>query len=346
MVFSNMEYQFTFFDAKLGSVRSVTGLVTNVYEDQIKIKYISNGNNVDCSTCCNMECKNKKTQSNTVQSPMPTCNCIFNPPDVTTYDGPQVFFVPVANIIDISYKVNNTNRPEEKPKGDVKVMLLGISATMVKAIVVRLEFFDDNIEDAVKYVDIETGGIYDLVYENKNGTIYESRVKIVRIEEVPEGQPCKPGKGYVRENIGAHDAIYIPCYNKKDEFMQAPPVRKVRLIVDTSELFTGRYETIMLDCIRDCTMIQCANGSDMIPEISCCDDCKFKTEWCKPDKCSHFIPKPPKHNCHCEGVVTYTYSYDNRFKATVTGENVTIMAKGEKTDISIDTLLKFYLGVD
>ena len=41
-VFTNMEYNFTFYDASTGSRRSITGLVLDVFTDQIKVKTIHN----------------------------------------------------------------------------------------------------------------------------------------------------------------------------------------------------------------------------------------------------------------------------------------------------------------
>ena len=40
LVFPNMEYQVVFYDVNYGTRRTVTGLVTKVYEDQIKLKVL------------------------------------------------------------------------------------------------------------------------------------------------------------------------------------------------------------------------------------------------------------------------------------------------------------------
>ena len=52
LVFPNMEYHISFYDANYGTRRSLTGLVAAVYEDQIKIKVLDNKKDtVSCSSC-------------------------------------------------------------------------------------------------------------------------------------------------------------------------------------------------------------------------------------------------------------------------------------------------------
>ena len=41
IVFPNMEYDFKFYDPTYMKLYSITGLVEDVYEDQIKVKYIN-----------------------------------------------------------------------------------------------------------------------------------------------------------------------------------------------------------------------------------------------------------------------------------------------------------------
>lgn len=347
MIFPDMEYNFIFYDATTGRLQSLRGLVTDAYQDQIKIKYVNRHAWVDCNSCKH-PCE-KKNKISKAEPPMPTCNCVLNPPNTEKYDDPKVYFIPLANIVSVSYvKTPDDHKPK---KGDVHVMLLGISATMVKAIIVRMEFFDDNMDEAVKLVELEAGNIYDIAYQVKDGTIYESRAKVIKIVE-DDKHPCKPGKGFVRENVGENNIIYTSrCHNhNKDDFMEEPPVPIVKIIVDTSEDFSGRFETIFLDTIRDCTLVQAGDGSDM-PDQSidcCCENCEYKTENCDPSDCCHYIPpKKPQSSCDCDGTLaTYEYNYDNMMKAIVKGEDVSLFIKGEKTDITLDSLIKFYLGVE
>lgn len=254
LVFPDMEYKFSFYDATYGVQKIVTGLVMNVYEDQIKIKCVdTRKDTVDCSKCRNRNtCEKAKENRNL--PPMPTCNCILNPPDTSKYDDPKIYFIPLANLMDVSYIQNAIPAKPPKPKGGIKVVILGISATIVKAIIIQLEFFDDNSEEAVKYVELQKDGIYDIAYEVKN-TIYESRVKVVAIEECSD-RPHNHS-GIVRENVGMHNSVYDEdCCHDKTDFMKESPVRKVKITVDTSETFDGNLEVIMLDSIRDCTLVQ------------------------------------------------------------------------------------------
>ena len=346
LIFENMEYQFMFYDANFGTLRSLIGLVTNVYEDQIKIKYVQNRNTdtLNCA-CCDKKNICKKSNDPTNQPPMPTCNCILNPPDVSKYDEPQTYFIPIRNLVSVKY-IKSDQPPKPDKKEGVKVVLLGISATMVKSIIIRLDFFDDSIEDAVKYVEMQAGSIYDIAFEEK-GTTYESRVKVIKIEEITDGCPCQPDNSIVREYVGMDNSVYHVCC-KKDDFMQQPPVKRVRITVDTSEDFSGRYEAIMLDSIRDCTLVANPDGSEPTipdnPTTSCCDGCIYKTETCDHTTCGHYIP--PKPSCDCSTSSTYSYDYGNATKAKVEGEKVTLSINGEKSEIDLNTLLKYYLGVD
>lgn len=331
-----MEYDFTFYDTTLMKLYSITGLVEDVYEDQIKIKYIQNINS-----------SSSKSMSTT--EGMPNCNCVLSTPDLSKYEGPATIFIPIANIVNIRYKwtKNNVNIQDTT---EVRVMLLGVSATAIKAIIIRMAFFEDCLEEAVKLVDLKAGNIYDLVYESRNGATYESRVKVMSIEDAAD-TTCKPGKGYVREHVGCGNSIYTDCSCSKDEFMTAPPVKKYKIVVDTSESFTGRYETIMLDAIRDCALVYDAYGdpsSDVNTDRDYCKHCSHKTHNCNPRHCGHFLPPPVKPGCDCESAMpkTYVYSYNNMCKAVVSGEKVCITAGGRTTEVDLESLVKYYLGVE
>ena len=262
-----MEYQISFYDTSYGIRKILTGLVVDVYEDQIKFKYVKEKNIVDCKTCDNRNRCNK-LNNNSQSSPMPSCNCILNPPDMSKYDDPKIYFIPISNIMDVSYIKGNNPAEPPKHKGGTKVMILGISATVVKAIIIKLEIFDDNCDEAVKYVDMEVGGIYDISYELHN-TIYESRVKVVAIRECEsDHRHHNKHSSIVRENVCMNDNVYYDHHNRHDkaDFMKEPPVRKIEITVDTSETFDGNLEVIMLDTIRDCTLIQPPIHNDIIYE--------------------------------------------------------------------------------
>lgn len=354
-VFPNMEYKFRFYDANYGTIRSVTGLVTTVYSDQICIKVLnSSADKVYCAYCNNRDnCSKAQTSKLTSELPMPTCNCILNPPDVSKYDDPEKIYILIQNILNVEYvKSDSTCNEDTSKEEEVKVMLLGISATTVKAIIVRLEFFDDSMDEALKYVDLAVGGIYNIAYECYDKTIYETIAKVVSIEEVPE-QVCQTGKGYVRENVGMNNAVYTRsscCSTSKDEFMTAPPVKKIKLVVDTSEDFHGRYESIMLDAIRDVELIQAPDQElSEVPEKdpnTSCEGCPYRTCNCCPDTCGHTKPLPPKPNCDCGDTSYYTFAFRDGSKAAVTGQDVEIVTPGGKLiEMSLKELFEFYLGI-
>lgn len=268
-VFPGMEYKFSFYDDTYGIKKVVIGLVDKVYEDQIKIICIdSKKDMVDCRNCRNIKCD--RASKNHILPPMPICNCVLNPPDTSKYNGPKVYFIPLANLMDVSYVMNDNPANKPKPKGGAKVMILGISATVLKAIVVRLEFFDDNFEEAVKLVELEKDKIYDIAYDCK-GTIYESRAKIVAIDEC-ECTPIEDPNTPVRENVGMNNSVYNEaCCHNKDDFMKEPPVRKIKITIDTSETFDGNLEVITLDSIRDCKLVEEESSDSVIEENTSID---------------------------------------------------------------------------
>lgn len=334
LIFPGMEYDFKFYDATYMKLYSISGLVEDVYEDQIKIKYIKNNTSA--------------ISNNDIISDMSNCNCVLHTPDISRYEGPSIIFIPIANIVNIKCKwvTNNTSINDTT---EVRVMLLGVSATAIKAIIIRMAFFEDCLEEAVKFVDLKANNIYDLTYESKDGAIYESRVKVISIEDAANTM-CKPGAGFVREHVGCGNSVYTDCSCSKDEFMSAPPVKKYKIVVDTSETFTGRYETIMLDAIRDCDLVYDANNdpsSDVNTE-DFCSHCGHKTHNCNPKHCGHFLPPPVKPGCGCEPAMpqTYVYTYNNMYKAVVSGDKVCITAEGNTVEMDLESLVKYYLGVE
>ena len=249
-----MEYTFTFYDDTYGYRRAVTGLVVDVYEDQIKIKCVKDKDMVDCNKCHKR--KSCGRASDHILAPMPTCNCVLVPPDTSKYDEPTIYFIPLQNIVNVSYIISENNQKPPKKIGGTKVMVLGISATIVRAIVINLDIIEDNLEESVREVTLEAGKVYDFVYE-EHGSIYENRGKVVDIQEVPTD--CTTGENsIVRENVGEGDSIYTRCHHRthKKDFMNQPPIRKILIKIDVSEEYDGEYEIIELSSIRDCTLVE------------------------------------------------------------------------------------------
>ena len=194
-----------------------------------------------------------------------------------------------------------------------------------------MEMFDDSSNTtAIKSVDLQTGAIYNFTYEGSDGCVYESKAKVIKIEQDKQFDDCKckAGKGYVRENVGEDNNVYT-SYINKTEFMKQPPISNIRIIVDTSEDFSGRYEVIPLNSLRDCTLIE--DGGTESPIVPTDPDTK---------KC----------NCECsckKDNNTYEYDYSaNDVKAVVNGETVTITSEGQNMDLTLDQLIKFYMGIE
>ena len=341
IVFPGMEYIIKYYDTKLGVIKNLTGLVKAVYgkdegvEPCIWFKYKENSESctVDCKSC-NRACSSKSNAKS-----IPICNCVLNPPRADKYTDPIVEYIPVQNLLDIRFTRENMSPTEEaKRERGTRVMILGISATTIQAIVIHLEFFDDCLEDAVKYVDLKVGNIYDVAYLSKrDDTIYEIRGKLESIQEFID-EPAKNGKGFVRETVGCDNSVITSKISKRD-FMDAPPVKKIKLIFDTSEDFSGCYTTITLDSIRDCKFV----SGDGAPEVdedtakTVCACCSHNNGTCKPSTCGHFKPNKPKP----EG----KYYMFGDYKVLVDGDKIMVDSKDKKFDLDMSEVLKFYLGI-
>lgn len=350
LVFVNREYNITFYNPIYGTKQSVKGLVQNIWEDKIKIKCLKYKKPI----------RNEDRMKNNN-----TCNCIYSENvNIEKYDDYEIYFIPIQNIMDIKY-VNNSPNGNTNKKERVKIMILGISATTLKAIIVRLSFFDDNFDEAVKYVDLKVGNIYDISYECPHRqTIYETRAKVVKIEECEDDTiNCCNNKhnSFVREQVGFDNSVYVDgdqSYNccDKDDFIESKPVRKIKITIDTSETFEGRYEELMLDSIRDCSLVESFDDDDSDekpseddkpdtkPDAICCK-CAHKTSNCNPCNCKYHKPSEDDDNTCTD--TKYIYSYDNKYNVEVTGENVKILSKeGTTSDINLNDLIKFYLGIE
>lgn len=248
IIFPNVEYNFTYFDDKTGEVCTAIGLVEKVYSDQIKIKIKQSQIKTDSKDnyerySCHRSGSHK--------------NCVIDSNN-PKYTGPTTLFIPIVNIASVSCICNTIDKKDNKE--GLYIMLMGISATVVTAVIVRLAFFDDCREEAIKYVNLEVGGVYDIAYEGNDGRIYENRAKVMQIEDNRNNFHSRPRRDYVREtrkeHVGFNNAIYIDQTRNKDEFMTGVPVRDIEIIVDTSEFFTGCYESISLSAIRDVTLVE------------------------------------------------------------------------------------------
>lgn len=339
LIFPGMEYTIKYYDTELGVIKNLTGLIEAIYGEKEKVESCIQFKYKEDDKSCTLECKscNKACSNKNNAKSIPICNCVLNPPRSGKYTSPIIAYIPVRNILDIRFNRENMSPMEEaKRRRETKVMILGISATTIQSIIIHLEFFDDCLEDAVKYIDLSVGNIYDIAYlSKKDDTIYEVRGKLESIQEFID-EPCKGGKGFVRETVGCCNNVISSKRSKKD-FMESPPVKKVKLIFDTSEDFSGQYTTITLDSIRDCRYVSENNSDNKTDDVaSICSCCSHNTGSCKPDSCGHFHKPKPEGKC---------YILDN-YKVFVDGDKITAYDQdNNRVNLDMNEVLRFYFGV-
>ena len=231
VVIPGLEYAFEYISPDTADSVSIECIVLDLYNDCVKVKRINDVSNKHdrtrhenkCTVCAMLDSR-KNVDDNTL-------------------------FIPTANILDV--KCVYTNRHKE----EVRVMILGISAEIVKAIIINMNIFDDRYESAVKKVTLECGKMYDIMYK-RNGTVYNCIGRAISIEEDDRSHPAENECCHVREHVNHHNHSYIEFDDvSKAEFMEAKPVKRVKITLDVSETFCGDYETILLGDIIDCTAI-------------------------------------------------------------------------------------------
>lgn len=264
MVFPGYEYEITYRDDGSGQCHKVKGLVysisgygTNLSSQIITMKYKNKPPKPESG------CDKEITQG------LPNCGCVLKKPNDNKYfDETTTVDIYVAYITDINY-IGSGVRPEPPvpPRKMVKVVLLGISADIIRAVVINLKMLEDDKKEAVRDVCMKTGGIYTVTYFNaKDRAIYEFNGKLISIKEtdqVPDPANCIVRK---TEHVGMADSIYEECemcFTEVDSYLNSCCIKKdVLLTFDTSIDFSGEYESIMLSWIRDCKVI------DEEPEVT------------------------------------------------------------------------------
>ena len=285
-IFEGYEYCFKFFDSESGCIRSITGMVESMTGDN------SNPNGQYITVKC-FDTSSSETTSDadvSVTRGLPNCGCFFNKPDAGKYNTPITVDIPISSISDVSY-VRGTPEPGKPPrKKGVKVVLLGISADIVRAVVINLKMIDDGCDcsDAVRDVNLKAGNIYTIAYySSRNKAMYEFDGKLISIKETDQLPSTDTVvRCPVCEQVGLGDSIYnssnCTCItNDKDEYLTSEPMDKdILLTFDISEDFSGEYATIMLSWIRDCKPIaeypdmdDGGNTGTIDPDIPNCECC-------------------------------------------------------------------------
>lgn len=319
IIIPGYEYTINFFDAESGGRKTLTGLVMEVFGDDKTNQYIL--------------FKYKESKDNKKQILVGDCGCILNNPS-GAYDDHPVKSIPTQNIFDIQY---GPNSPFQQPcecedesdcccKGGWTTVLLGIDATVIKAVTINLKLLDDQCDNAVKLIEMKQNGIYEIAYcKPGTSTVYEFTGRLTAIEPLDD-QIVGENTGIVHcnchnsnENVGIAGSIYTSSgyHCDYDHFMtDAGPWTDVKLTFDTSELADGDLEYINLSWIRGI--------NDVTPEDN-------------PD------PAPDDNNCNCDccannilakGVVYFTDEEGKSLKFyPLTGKMVTVTVDGTETEI-------------
>lgn len=286
-VFVEYEYTVCFFDEQTGKRITATGLVESINGD----------NNCPGNQYIVLRCKpekpGKKSKEKTVVSGMPTCGCFLNSSAADKYQTEIYHTVPIRNIYDISYASDKHPNPSgegcDKNK-EVKVVLLGISADVVKAVIVNLKMLMDGDENSMKDVTLKMGNDYNIAYyNNTEKTIYEFDGKLISIRPINKKPPeCAPVR--ISEHVGMANSIYnseCGCESTdRDEFMEKEQNQNdIELKFDTSEFNAGSTETILLSWLRDCTLLFDHSIPEPEPapidpgDSGCdCDGCEYKKQ--------------------------------------------------------------------
>lgn len=250
LVFIGYEYTVTFYDIRSNKLVTITGVIESFTGDNINA-----GNQYFTLRYIPKPSPTSNADKEVIKG-LPNCGCVFNKPPADRYQGSTTVDVYTAVITDMKYASEYVPQPGIPKKG-VKVVLLGISAELVRAVVINLKLLEDGCgcEDAVRDVNLRVGNTYTIAYFNsKDMTMYEFDGKLIAIKET-ELKPSKDSVVRQVENVGVGDSIYTSC-GCVDDYMTSDPLSTdVLLTFDTSTDFTGEYQSIMLSWIRDCTPI-------------------------------------------------------------------------------------------
>lgn len=223
-------YKVMYYDPSIQTYRTITGLVQGISTECIAM-----------------------TVTTVIDKSGNICLC-SNKDKLAGFVSSESYYVPVANISSIlEIDPNKPNTPTERSKQIVAI--LGISSTVIHAVIVRLKIFNDDVQHTTTSVDMEVGRSYHIVY-TRNNSIFELDGKLVKIDILPPTGRESMDYGYVRQDnsdnqiVGGGNNIYdanyyynLPKYN--------PDGNSVRLVFDTSKDFSSMGDCVMLGDIRN-----------------------------------------------------------------------------------------------
>ena len=342
-IFAGYEYEVTYYDTENNKVNKISGVITDfdveassIYSQSITMMYWpKEEKDSKCNPCIPPEEK----PSEIVQG-MPSCDCVLNKPDLSKYQGPETIEIPMNNLLDLNYLGSGKKPDLPKPmKKVVKVVLLGISAEICRAVVVNLKMLEDNQDNAVKEVNLKTGNVYTIAYlSQKDKCVYEFDGKLVSISETNDA-PKQDTVVRTSEQVGLNDTIYNSCdicndITDRDMYMACDCMKNdVRLTFDISVDFTGEYDSIMLSQIRDCTLIE-EEGEPVTPVEP--------VEPSKPD------PKPDDNKSCCDAcpgkVIDLTTSNNAKIEIDPKTKEVKYTSNSGTQNISLKEIMEFYFA--
>lgn len=374
-IFPNNEYTITWLSED--GIKKTTGLVTAVSGKgtcgTVTMKVLQHNGNDDGTDVFDDQCyciNAYNTRSNDPyaaarvaemkkQQDLSKCP-VLQDKDQSKYDAPAVVTIPIANISEVEYDLSSQQYPclppDNTPKGGTKIVILGISATTIRAVIIRLEFLGDNCpcdnDDVVKVIDMQVGKKYNVTYvcNDADKTVYEIEGVLTQIIETGSPDEDKPDnckgtstgnyqnsfvrQGKKTEQVGFNNSSYN-CSCSRDDFMHAEPIiNDVKFTFDTSEQFASSEEVVWLSMIRNVDLVD--TGTPDEPEDS-------------DDKHGHHHghhPEPVKPEPTVYHIGRNTVIVDGG-SVLIKGHHDKIHHHGQDRDVTVtmQEILKYYLGV-
>lgn len=303
-VYPGNPYRVIWYDAPESKVMDVTGEITEVDSTCL---YLESVKAIDSDSCL---CESREYLNKLI----------------TVYR----VAIPVNNIYGIyEVKEEEIKAPPKPPRPRERsvtiVGVLGLSAEIVKSIVVRVRVYDDDRAPTYEAVpvDMKVGNVYNLSYfSRKDGSMYEVKGKLIDIKLMPKFEGDTKLNGYVRDEMPEevcgmgntiYDADHFHCLNK-----ESPEGERIRFTFDTSEDFRGYYDHVWLKDIRNVDIVEGEEDTGFeeevinnCPHVATCpiinSGCDCPTEPHHPPH-YHQVPPPPHghhhghhdHHHHCD----------------------------------------------
>ena len=231
-VYVGKSYTITFYDAWTQKYVTATGTISGISTEAIALYTVTvideDGNLCLCSKRDNL----------------------------SGYIGTETYHIPINNIAKIQEYSENTPSVPQTERSETFVQVLGISSRVIRAIIVHLKIFNDDVQHTCTSVDMEVGRSYHITYcKEKDHTVYEITGRLIQIKELPQFGNESPESGYVRPDnddqvVGMNGNIYDPRY-----FHALPKYNpdgdRIQFVFDTSKDFQRLYDTVLLKEIRN-----------------------------------------------------------------------------------------------